>query len=318
MTPPTVATRTRVSIVIPTRNPGSSLEDLLLAVGRQEGEFDRDLVAIDSGSTDGTVERLHRAGATVLSIASGTFNHGDTRNLALARATGEFAVLLVQDALPLSTGWLSSLIGPMLADPLVAGTFARQVPSAQASRVTAHYLSQWIAAQAEPRTVGPLTGDRFNRMCPSERHMVCAFDNVCSCVRLSVWRDHPFRSTPIAEDLEWGREVLLSGWKLAYVPEAVVEHSHERSVGYELQRAYLVHQRLHTLFELTTIPTLASLARAIAATIPLNARIALREPHGRTRAVVRAAAMAVAQPLGQYLGARAARNGREYLRPRGI
>src|SRR5215218_124601 len=112
----TVMNRTRVSIVIPTRNAGSSIEDLLLALARQEGDFDRDLVAIDSGSTDGTLERLHRAGATVLSVASGTFNHGGTRNLALARATGEFAVLLVQDALPLTSGWLSALVGPMLAD----------------------------------------------------------------------------------------------------------------------------------------------------------------------------------------------------------
>jgi rhamnosyltransferase len=318
MTGRTAMPPTRVSIVIPTRNAGSSLEDLLLAVARQEGDFERDLVAVDSGSTDGTIERLHRAGATVLSVASGTFNHGDTRNLALARATGEFAILLVQDALPLSTGWLSALVRPMLADPLIAGTFARQVPSAQASRVTAHYLLQWIAAQSEPRTVGPLTDDQFGRMSPSERHLVCAFDNVCSCVRLSVWRDHPFRSTRIAEDLEWGKEVLLSGCKLAYVPEAVVQHSHERSIGYELQRAYLVHHRLQTLFDLTTIPTLASLLRAITATVPLNARIASCEPHGRTRAVARAAAIAVAQPLGQYLGARAARNGREYLRPRGI
>jgi rhamnosyltransferase len=310
-------TPTRVSIVIPTRNAGSSLEHLLAAIAREEGEIEKDIVAIDSGSTDGTLERLRQSGATVLST-SGTFNHGGTRNVALARAGGEFAVLLVQDALPLSSGWLPALIGPMLTDPLVAGTFARQVPSAQASRVTAHYLRQWIAAQPQPRSVGPLTTETFNRMSPSERHRVCAFDNVCSCLRVSVWRDHPFRPTPIAEDLEWGRDVLLSGYKLAYVPQAVVQHSHERSVRYELHRAYLVHQRLQTLFGLATIPTVSALLRAIASTVPLNARIAAREPHARTRAVLRAAGMAVAQPLGQYLGARAARDGREYLRPRGI
>jgi hypothetical protein len=61
-----------------------------------------------------------------------------------------------------------------------------------------------------------------------------------------------------------------------------------------------------------------SLVRAIAATVPLNARIAAREPAGRTRAVLRAVTLGVAQPLGQYLGARAARDGRDYLRPRGI
>jgi rhamnosyltransferase len=311
-------TRPRVSIVIPTRNAGTRLDAVLSAIAAQDGDFNPEIIAIDSGSSDDTLQRLREAGTTLLTVPSDTFNHGATRNQALAQATGEFAVLLVQDAVPVSDRWLASLIAPLLSDPLIAGTFARQVPAQRASRVTAHYLEQWVAAQPRPRTVGPLSAEVFNRMTPAERHSACAFDNVCSCVRLSVWREHPFKPTTIAEDLEWAREVLLAGHKLAYVSEAVVQHSHERSVTYELRRAYLVHQRLQELFGLTTVPTLMAFVRAIGTTIPVNARLAACEPSGRARAVLRAAALAVAQPLGQYLGARASREGREFLRPRGI
>jgi rhamnosyltransferase len=306
-----------VSVVIPTLNAGTAFEAVLTAIAGQDGVNAR-IIAIDSGSTDDTLHRLRRAGATIVNVQSGEFNHGRTRNQALAAADGEFAVLLVQDAVPVSRHWLSALVRPMMSDASIAGTFARQEPAAEASRVTVHYLRQWVAAQLVPRTVGPLTPRVFATMSPADRHDVCAFDNVCSCIRLSVWRDHPFPSTSIAEDLEWARDVLLAGHKLAYVPEAVVRHSHERSAGYELQRAYLVHQRLETLFGLTTVPTMMSLVRAIATTVPLNARIAAREPRQRTRAVLRAAALGVAQPLGQYLGARASREGCDYLRPRGI
>ena len=139
--------------------------------------------------------------------------------------------------------------------PRLPVTFARQKPAAGASRVTTHYLGQWIAAQSEPRIVGPLAASTYAQMSPSERHAACAFDNVCSCVRLSVWAVHQFPATPIAEDLEWARDVLLAGHRLAYVPEAVVEHSHDRSVTYELQRTYLVHQRLQAIFGLSTVPT---------------------------------------------------------------
>lgn len=312
MTPP------RVSIVIPTLNAGATLGEVLAAIAGQPGELRPEIVAIDSGSTDSTLTRLREAGATVLTVPGGAFNHGETRNQALGHATGEFAVLLVQDAVPVSRGWLSALLEPLLRDGSVAGTFARQVPSVRASRVTAHYLAQWVAAQPRPRSVGPLTPDEFARMSPAERHATCAFDNVCSCVRLSVWRDHPFRPTAIAEDLEWARDVLLAGHKLTYVPEAVVQHSHERPVSYELQRTYLVHQRLEALFGLVTVPTVMSLIRAVATTLPINARLASGEPHGRTRAVLRGAALGIALPLGQYLGARAAREGREFLRTRGI
>ena len=310
--------RRHVSIVIPTCNAGRPLDRLLAAVRNQDGGFTSEVVAIDSGSTDGTLARLRNAGATVLEVPAGAFNHGRTRNQALARCGGDFAILLVQDAVPTSRSWLAALTAPLLRHPMVAGTFARQMPCAGASRVTAHYLEQWIAAQSEPRTVGPLTAEAFERLSPRERLAACAFDNVCSCVRLSVWRDHPFAATPIAEDLEWARDVLLAGYQLTFVPGAVVRHSHERPVTYELQRAYLVHQRLEALFGLTTVPTMMSLLRAVAATIPVNARLASHEPHGRARAMLRAAALGVVQPLGQYLGARSARTGRELLPARGV
>lgn len=308
----------RVPVIIPTLNAGAIFDDVLAALASQDGECRPEILAVDSGSTDDTVPRLRRAGATVLSVSRGSFNHGETRNQALAHAAGEFAVLLVQDAVPSSRGWLSALVGPLRQDRSVAGTFARQVPAIRASRITAHYLAQWTAAQPHARTVGPLTSDAFARMSPADRHEACAFDNVCSCVRLSVWRDHPFPTTAIAEDLEWARAVLLAGHKLTYVPDAVVRHSHERSVSYELQRTYLVHQRLEALFGLATIPDVSSLLRAVATTVPVNARVASREPAGRTRAVLRGAALGLALPLGQYLGARAAREGREFLRTRGV
>ncbi len=308
----------RVPIIIPTRNAGRSIGGLLEAIAAQQGPFQPEVIAIDSGSSDDTLERLHQYGARVLSVSPTAFNHGETRNAALKHARGEYAVLLVQDAVPASPRWLSALVQPLVEDSSLAGTFARQLPDTRASRVTAHYLSQWIAAQEVGRVVGPITAETFARMSPCERHVACAFDNVCSCIRLSVWQAYPFAATPIAEDLQWAKDVLFAGHKLAYVPEAVVRHSHERSIAYELQRTYLVHQRLEAIFGLATVPTIGSLVRAIAATVPVNARIAAYEPSRRVRAVLRGTALGVAQPLGQYLGARSSRQGRELLRTSGI
>jgi len=308
----------RIPIVIPTLNAGSRLDEVLTAIAAQAGEFQPEVIAIDSGSTDGTLERLKRYDARILTIAPAEFNHGRTRNQAMHEIDGDFAVMLVQDAIPASPAWLVSLLRPLLDDSSLAGTFARQIPRARASRITAHYLAQWVAARTEARTTGPFTAEMFERMPPADRHCACAFDNVCSCIRLNVWRDHPFPTTPIGEDLEWARDVLLAGYKLAYVPEAIVEHSHERSITYELQRTYLIHQRLAALFGLTTVPTIGSLVRSIAITVPANAKVAADEPAGRVRAVLRGAALGIAQPIGQYLGARSAREKRELLRTTGI
>ena len=302
-----------VSIVIPTRNAGGGLNHVLDGILGQEVGFGMEILAVDSGSTDGTRQRLRDRGARVIEIAASAFNHGESRNAALAVARGELAVLIVQDAVPVSRQWLAALVRPLLSDAGVAGSFARQQPWPRASRLTAHYLSGWIAAQPTPRVVGPFSAAELGAMPPARRHEACAFDNVCSCIRVAVWRKHPFRRTPIAEDLEWAREVLLSGHKLAYAPDAAVWHSHDRSIRYEFERTFLVHQRLQALFGLSTIPALPSLARSIAGSLSLHARLAAGEDRARVRALARAAALAVVLPLGQYLGARAARSGREWL-----
>lgn len=307
-----------VSIIIPTLNGGESLRRLLESIAAQTAGFDRELLAVDSGSTDETLGMLREHGTSVFSVPPAAFNHGETRNAALARARGEFAILLVQDAVPAHREWLSALVAPLIDDPTLAGTFARQQPWPHASRLTLHYLSRWVACQPTARTRAPLTSAEFDALPPAERHLACAFDNVCSCIRMSVWRAHPFRATPIAEDLEWAREVLTAGNRLAYVPSAVVWHSHERPVRYEFHRTYRVHQRLQSLFGLSTVPTVFALVRAVCTTFPLHVRIAASEPRRRTQALLRSAGLAVALPLGQYLGARSAREGRELLDTEGV
>lgn len=307
-----------VSIVLPTRNGGDRLRAALASIAEQDATFAWEIVAVDSGSTDGTIAALQSRGATILRVAPEAFNHGTTRNEALAQARGELAVLLVQDAVPVGTRWLSSLVAPLLEDASVAGAFARQQPWPDASRVTSHYLSRWAACAPVAQTRAPLTAAQLDALSPAERHQACTFDNVCSCIRMSVWRRHPFRRVPIAEDLQWAKEVLTAGYGLAYVPAAAVWHSHERSARYELQRTYRVHQQLQVLFELETVPTLPALLRAVWTTVPAHWRLAAAEPRGRVRAALRGTALGIALPLGQYLGARAARDGREWLRTRGV
>jgi rhamnosyltransferase len=310
--------RSEVAVVIPTLNGGTALAALLDAVDGQTGPFHPHIVAVDSGSTDGTLALLTRRAATLLHVTPDAFNHGETRNQALRAVDTELAVMIVQDALPTSPRWLETLVRPLCDDTSLAGTWARQRPRPDASRLTAFYLSQWVGAQPDGRIVGPVTALSLAAMEPAQRHLLCAFDNVCACIRMSVWRQHPFRRTRIAEDLEWALSVLQAGHRIAYVPDAEVVHSHDRTAVYELRRTYLVHQRLQALFGLSTIPDAPALVRAIALTLPLHLRLAAGERRGRLGALARAVRLAIALPVGQYLGARSARERREFLQVRGV
>jgi glycosyltransferase involved in cell wall biosynthesis len=312
-------TRPLASIVVPTRNGADTLPALFDSVSRQRASFPYEVIAVDSGSTDGSLDLLRRRADRLVEIAAGSFDHGLTRNLGIELARGELVVLLVQDAVPADDRWLAELTAPLLSQADVAGVFARQRPRPDASAITRYYQDRWVAAADEGRVVAIGDPAEFAVLQPMDRFLKCAFDNVCSCIRRSVWQRHPFRSTPIAEDLEWARAVLLAGHRLAYAPRAVVVHSHDRPARYEFARTYLLHRRLYELFELRTIPTVPSLARAVATSIGLHLRC--QRSAGGARALVdapRAIALALAWPLGQYCGGLSAARGWRVLRSRTV
>ena len=304
-----------VSIVLPTRNGAATLPALLDSLARQRVAFRFETIAVDSASSDGTADLLRGRVDRLISIPADAFDHGLTRNLGIEQAGGELIVLLVQDALPASDSWLATLTAPLIADDRLAGVFARQLPRPDASAITRHYLARAVASSEIGRTIAISDQTELEALDPMARLVQCTFDNVCSCIRRSTWSRHPFRRTPIAEDVEWAREVLLAGYRLAYVPEAEVIHSHDRSARYELARTYVLHRRLYELFNLRTIPTVPLLARAIASSLVTHLQCqakASRAFHGAARAI----ALAFAWPLGQYLGALSAIRGWKPFRSR--
>ena len=108
-----------------------------------------------------------------------------------------------------------------------------------------------------------LTGRaEYEALEPGRRLALCAFDNVCSCIRRSVWEHHPFQSTSIGEDVAWAQTVLFAGARLVFSPKAAVVHSHDRSVSYEFTRTpQSSSPGCSGLFELQTIPTAGLLLR---------------------------------------------------------
>ena len=296
----------RLSVIVPTMNGAATLPALLESIRSQRVDGPIEIVAVDSGSTDGSLELLDRSADTVIRIRPDEFNHGTTRNLAMSRARAELVVIVVQDARLATDDCLARLIRPLIEDRTIAGTFARQRPRPNASALTRYYLDRWMATSNEPRRVEPLGGRAaLEALAPLERLDRCTFDHVTACVRKSVWQSHPFSATAIAEDLEWARDVLVAGHAIAFVPGAVVEHSHERPARYEYERTRLLHARLHDLFGVRTIPDVSSLARAVLTSMATHLRVELPRPARWPRAL----ALAVAWPLGQYHGARDARAG---------
>jgi rhamnosyltransferase len=290
----------RVSVLLVTRDGMATLPEVLDRLAAQRQAPPWELVAVDSGSRDGTLDLLAARADRLVAVPPESFDHGATRNVGIEACRGDLVVLLVQDATPASEDWLAELVAPFEEAPRLAGTYARQLPRPGASAVTRFYHRRWAAAGAEPRLQHVEGAAEWETLSPGERHHRCTFDDVCSCLRRAVWERVPFRSTPIAEDVAWARDVLLAGWQLRYTPEAMVTHSHERGALAELRRTRATHARLASLFGLRTVPSLRALVRGWGWALTTHGRLAA----GRPRELPRALALALALPLGQYLGGR--------------
>ena len=243
-----------VSIAIATYNGGEDFIECLQMVFEQKVKFPFEVIVIDSGSTDGTLDFLKGYPIRLKQISPKEFNHGLTRNMGIELAQGRFVVLITQDAIPADRYWLENIL-ENFQDELVAGVYCRQIPREDADVLTKRQLNNWLTGK-QSRAINFIENwEAYNILEPMKKLMLCTFDDVCSCIRKSVWEKIPYAETYFAEDLEWGKKAIEAGYKIVYEPRAAVIHSHDRSVIYEYKRTYLCHRRLFELFRLQTVPT---------------------------------------------------------------
>jgi rhamnosyltransferase len=309
-----------VSVVVPTWNAGPELEELLAGLKAQlfpGGSFE--LVAADSGSTDGTRERLLRAGAKVIDVPPGTFDHGATRDLAISKSSGEIAVLVVQDAVPGSPAWIDGLAREF-ERPDVAGTTCRQIARADAPAVTAMRLRESLYGSSERRVSKLASGTKLEDLPPLERLRLCTFDNVCSAVRRSVWEKIPFGPCAFAEDLSWSKRAIEAGHAITYTPDVHVVHSHDRSIAYESARTYLAHYALNRLFGVRTVPSPSGAWSALwSSGVWIRCALAEEKTLGRKlRGALRAPVERFRTAKAQYQGALDSAEGRPPRKFQGI
>lgn len=197
--PPTVA------IIMRAKNEMPHVQRTLEMLQRQT-ILNYDLFAVDSGSSDGTLETLEEScpKERLAQISPDNYVPGKVLNEAIARTDHPIIILLNADAIPLSNDWLEHLVAPILEKQADAA-FSRQV-----ARNNAPFIVSYDYRRAyDPKQTAP---GFFSAV-------ACAF-------RREVWEANKFRERGYAEDTIWARECIAAGFRIQLVPDSRVEHSH--------------------------------------------------------------------------------------------
>jgi rhamnosyltransferase len=305
-----IMTALAVSVIIPTFNPGPEFPEILARIRSQKDVGDVEIVVVDSGSKDGTLDAARHVGAKTIVIDRKSFNHGGTRNLGISESSGDPVALMTQDAMPENKNWLCTLVEAISNDPSTSGAYSRQIPHPNTPPWVLRQMENHGLFSDSPRIQELKESSSFHCMQPLEKLALCTFDNVSSLVRRSAWEKHPFPEAPFAEDLEWARDEILRGNKIIYQPKSRVIHSHRRGPVHEYRRSRIAHQRLCELFDIQLVPTVPLLFRYSLQNIIRLTGWALEKP-ANIADIFQAPWVAVAGTLGQYMGAKSTIANRE-------
>ena len=198
------------SIVIRAYNEEKHLGRLLEGIKHQTLR-DVEVILVDSGSTDSTVEIAESYGAQIVRIPSEEFTFGRSLNYGIRAASGELIVIASAHVYPVYPDWLASLLYS-LEDEKTALTYGKQ-----RGPETAKFSEQQIFHQWFPDS--------------SKLHQETAFcNNANAAIRKSLWQKHPYDETLTGlEDLAWAKWAKEQGYEIAYIPEAEIIHVHNET-----------------------------------------------------------------------------------------
>ena len=200
------------SIIIRTYNEARHLGGLLQGIARQyQNGFDHEVIVVDSGSTDETLDIARKEGARIVSIPKEEFSFGRSLNVGCEAAQGDTLVFISGHCVPASDRWLHELVQPIY-DGRVSLAYGRQLPGNENKFSEGQLFLKFYPEDSQ------LPQDGF----------FC--NNANAAIGKAIWTDYRFDEELTGlEDMELGQRLVEDGMKIGYVAEAPVYHHHSET-----------------------------------------------------------------------------------------
>ena len=218
-----------VTVIVLTYNAGNEFKAFCRMLQKQTAHI-REVIVVDSSSTDNTVKIAENADFTVKIIAKSDFGHGKTRQMALEMTKTDIVCFMTQDALLKEDTSIEKLITFLMQDNSLSAVYGRQLPYPHTgvlgsfARIYNYPEQSYVNTFEDRKYKGIKTAFLSDTFAAYRKEVLMEVGGF------------PLHSN-FGEDSYVAAKMLMAGYKTGYCAEAVVYHAHDYSLKQEWERA---------------------------------------------------------------------------------
>jgi glycosyltransferase involved in cell wall biosynthesis len=222
-----------VSVVLIAKNQLNYLKKSIPAICNQEYKGKVEIIVVDSGSTDGTLDYLRLNKIKIILYKLNKFNYAQAFNLGASNAQGNFLVRLSGDCIPVGKSWLQCLIDEF-SDTKIGAVYGKYIVH---NRYDYDFPSSWPASRfPKYKERYHITNNFLMGLIEhgDKRKNLFNLAGGCYVIRKDIWKLRKLNiNMSSGEDGEYAWFLHLLGFDIVYTPNSRVLHEHKKMIGHE-------------------------------------------------------------------------------------
>ena len=210
--------QTSVDVVIPSYRPDEKFSRLVKKLQEQEYPIGTIFVInTKAGRFPKEVEQMEKV--KVSHIERREFDHGATRDMGMQMSKAEIVVFMTQDAVPADEYVIGNLVKVLEEDEMTGAAYVRQLAASDCN-----YIEKYTRKFNYPENSRIKSKEDLQEM--GIKTFFCS--NVCAAYKRNIYEKAGgfCKKTIFNEDMILAGHMINAGYKVAYVAEARVIHSH--------------------------------------------------------------------------------------------
>ena len=209
----------KIDVVIPAYKPGEKFQKLIKMLQKQTCPIHEILIMNTEKAYFPEASVAGLPNVRVEHVTREEFDHGGTRDKAAGLLTGDFFLFMTQDAVPADEYLIGNLVKVLEEDEMTGAAYARQLAASDCN-----YIEKYTRKFNYPENSRIKSKEDLQKL--GIKTFFCS--NVCAAYRRNIYEKAGgfCKKTIFNEDMILAGHMINAGYKVAYVAEARVIHSH--------------------------------------------------------------------------------------------